>query len=265
MEAVRSMTDVIANDDISYLAALVIDEEQPKQVPMPEKRHPSITDGNVSAIGIPLSMEEMENYVPFDGLKDGDTMISFDVEKSRKSKKDKVKKSKVKKVLTPEEIKAKEERKARKEAERQAAVQAEMEAEERKAALKEARRKERQRKEAENTLIKLISRKNYIKAKLSNLDPGKEKHSRMIAQFNIELNNIEEQINSIQTQTGIYLDKVEEGSRLKRFIGKVTTKCKSKARGIKKFFKKNKDLVVGLTSVILPVIGGCLLRLFVRG
>lgn len=233
---------------------------------------PSIVNGNQSALGIPLSVKDLEYYTPFDGLMEGDQLVSFESltakrKTDKKGKKDKKKKTKstsakVKKELTPEEIKEKEERKARKAAERRAAIQAEAEEEARKEALREAKRKEKQKKEAENTLIKLISRRDYIKAKLKSLNPGKEKDSRMIAQLNIELKSIEEDISKTQAVSGIYLDKLEEGSRLSRFVGKVKSKIKSAGRSIKKFFKNNKEMVVGLSSVILPFLGGCLIKFF---
>lgn len=230
---------------------------------------PSIVNGNTGTHGIPMSQKDLEEmYDRFDELHEDDEPISFEKKKTEKKtdKKSKVKKvsAKKKKELTPEQIKAKEERKAQREAQRRAEMEAEIEAERQREAAKEAKRQERRKKEYEIELINLLAKQKFLKARLEEMNPGKEKDAKRIAAFNIELLNIEERINRIQVESGIYLDKLEEGSRVKKFFIKVKTKCKKAVTKVKKFFTKNKEMVIGLASVVLPFIGGCIFKMFAR-
>jgi hypothetical protein len=219
------------------------------------------------SLGIPMSQEDLQEMYSTDGeFEEDDELINFsdiedDEEEFEKPKKKKKKKSKkVKKELTEEEKAAKAERKAAKEAKRQAEIEAEIEAEEREAAIKEAKRQEKRRKECEVEIIQLIARRNYLNAKLQELNPAKEKQAVQIAEMNIELLSINDRIDALERESGIHKSHIETGSPVRRFFTNVKNKVVGFGSKIKKFFKKNKELVVGLASVVLPFAAACIFK-----
>lgn len=171
-------------------------------------------------------------------------------------------KKKKKKEKTPEQIARKEARKAEKEKMR--SIKAARQAEENR--LKAEARREKQKKEAEVEVIQLIARKNFLTNKLEDFDPGKEKDAKKIAAINIELREIDERTNYLQQKYNIYIDSVDEGSRIGRFFRKIKEKGKRVIKKIKKFFRDddNKKLIIGIAGIVLPVIGSFIARLFLK-
>lgn len=212
---------------------------------------------------IPMSQEELEEM--WDEI-DDDSDYSYDDDEDdepvRKHKKKKKKKSK--KELTSADIEILNKQKARKKAQKERERAERLRVEEAEAQRKAERRRAKAKREAEIKIIQLIARRNYLKNKLDDMDPGKEKDARKIACMNIELREIEDQLTYLQSEYGIYNDKIDEGSRFGRFISKIKRKFNRAKKKTKKFFKDNKDLIVSLSAVILPFLGGCIVKMLVK-
>lgn len=178
--------------------------------------------------------------------------------------KKKKKKKKKKDGLTPRDLELLKIQKAKKKAQKEREEQERVERERIEAEAKAERRRAKAKKEAEIRIIQLIARKNYLNNKLDDMDPGKEKDARKIACMNIELREIDEQLSYLQSEYGIYTDTIEEGSKLKGFLNRIKKKVTTVKKKVKKFFKTNKDLIVSLSAVVLPFIGGCIFKMFAK-
>lgn len=115
--------------------------------------------------------------------------------------------------------------------------------------------KEEERRQAEIDIIQLIARRDMLRNKLSDLNPGKQKDAIKIASINIELNDINRAIETIRREYGISMDHLNQGSGIKRFFGKVKSKACQFAKKVKKFFKRNTELITGVAAIVLPVFG----------
>lgn len=166
---------------------------------------------------------------------------------------DKIKKPK--KVLTEEELAEKERKKAEYKAQKEAIKKAHAEAKALKKKQKEEREREEQKQRAEIASIELMARKEYLLNKLETMDFRKKKSASKIADINIELKSIDFELNRIRTEFGIDIKEINNGSKVKRFFRKVKSKFHRFGKKTKKFVKNNSELIFGLASVFLPIIG----------
>lgn len=109
-------------------------------------------------------------------------------------------------------------------------------------------------------IIQLMTRLEFIKKKLAKLDPGKKKDAIKIAAYNIEMIEIKQLISDMEIKSGIHLDDLHIGSKPKRFVHKVKDGFKKMKKKVKKFCKKNKELVVGVLTLTIPVVCSVLLK-----
>lgn len=130
-----------------------------------------------------------------------------------------------------------------------------------KSAKKEKKRRKEQR-EYEIEMIQLVARRDLLRKKLGELNPGKKKDSKRIAAINIELTNIRDDLKMLETQSGLHIDEIDKGTKLGRFIGKIKMKVKKAAKKVKKFCKRNSELILGICSIVLPIIASKLFKIF---
>lgn len=126
--------------------------------------------------------------------------------------------------------------------------------------IKQMKKQEKARRSAEVEMIQLIARKDMLRFKLGELDPSKVRDSKRIAAINIELRNIEIGIHQLEEQHGISATDLDHGSRVGRFIGRLKHAAKKVGKKIKKFYKRNAELINGIASIVLPVLGTVLIK-----
>lgn len=216
--------------------------------------------------------KNVDEYVDNSKIDDDDKFLSMfidedlyvDDEDEEEIKEKPKKKKKVKVELSEEELaekkRVKEERKARKEALKEAQLEAErihrIQKEERKAA-------ERKR-EAEAAIIELVTRKEYLINKLDTINIKKKKNASKISEMKIELKDIDIEINRLKNEFNIYVEDTEDESKIKRGFRRFKSKMSRAGKKIKKFFNKNSELILGLSSVILPVFAGMITKTVIK-
>ena len=119
---------------------------------------------------------------------------------------------------------------------------------------KELKRRAEDAKEMQIEMMQLISKRDYLKLKLGELDPGRKKDAKKIVSINVQLKDIEADLRMLQEQSGINLNELDHGSRLARFVGRVKRWFKRKIKKIKKIFEENKELIVGMIAIIAPTV-----------
>lgn len=125
---------------------------------------------------------------------------------------------------------------------------------------KQDRRFMKKKREAEIDMIQLIARKEMLRAKLGELNPAKSKDSKRIAAINIELINIDNMMAQLEMETGISPTELDHGTKVGRFLGRLKQRVKKIGKSIKKFYKRNYDLINGLASIVLPIFGSLFLK-----
>lgn len=173
-----------------------------------------------------------------------------------KPKKDKKKKKK-NKVISAEAVqKKREEVEAKKklEAQRKAKIKAEQ----------ERIKYEEDKRQAEIDMIQLVARREYLKSVLSKLNPGKHKDTQKIVNANVELKRIEETIAALSAEFGIQDETLETGSKSGRFFNTVKRTVKNAFGKVRKFFSRNRDIILGVGSVVVPLIGSVIASLIIR-
>lgn len=154
--------------------------------------------------------------------------------------------------LMEEKRKKKEEKKARK-AEKKQREENDPEKQRQKREKEERKRQQRKR-ECEITMIQLIARRDMLEKKLNELDPGDPKESKVIAAINVELINIREELELLSKESGIPISSLNTGTRFGRFMTKVKATGRKFVKKAKKFYKRNKELIVGIASIVLPFV-----------
>ena len=129
----------------------------------------------------------------------------------------------------------------------------------------ERRLNEQEKKQAEIDLIQLSARRDYLLANIAKLNPSKRKDSIKLVQMNIELKQIETSIAALQKEFGIKTEPINTGSTISRGWNRFKRTVKHKWNGVKKWFKKNKGLVIGIGSIVIPVIGSIIAASILNG
>lgn len=114
-------------------------------------------------------------------------------------------------------------------------------------------------KEYEATIIHLMTRVEYIKKKLTKLNPGKKKDAKKIAELNIEMNELRILISKMESKSGIHVGDIDMGKKSKRVINKIKSKFKRIKKKVKKFCKRNKELIAGIITITVPVLSSMIL------
>lgn len=175
-------------------------------------------------------------------------------DKGESTKKDKKKKKSDKKSVSFDKVSAHDEKRQAKEAEK-ARIKA--------AQLQESR--ENEIRQAESDIIRLIARRDMLRGCLVTLNPSKQKDAIKIANINIELRDIEVTIQSLRAKYNIQTNSIEQGSKFGRFMGAVKKKTSSIFGKVKKFFKKNKESIIGVACVAIPAVCSIVASLILKG
>lgn len=99
-----------------------------------------------------------------------------------------------------------------------------------------------------------------LRAQLGDLSPRRKKDAKKIAAINIQLRQIESAIKELEKEFGISSTSIDKGTRVGRFLGRIKRAARRAGKKIKKFYKHNMELINGMATIILPVIGGLLLK-----
>lgn len=134
----------------------------------------------------------------------------------------------------------------------------------RKRAEKKRAEYERARHQAEIDIIQLQARRDYLTAALGKLVPGKKKDTIKIVNINVELRNIDATIVDLQTKYGIQVANINRGSKFSRFCNSVKRGAKRVFNKVSKFCNRHKETIIGLTSIILPVVGSMIASVFIH-
>lgn len=127
---------------------------------------------------------------------------------------------------------------------------------------KEEKRKEIDRKKYEIEMIQMIAQVDYLKHKLLGLNPGRKKDARKIAAINVALMETKERISELEVDSGISIHSLDNGTRLGRFVNKLKMIRKRIVKKTKRFFKHNSELIIGVSSVIIPFVITGLMKIF---
>lgn len=125
---------------------------------------------------------------------------------------------------------------------------------------KQMKKREKAQRVAEVEMIQHITRKEMLRAQLGELDIRKPKDAKKMAAINVELKNIDIDIKQLETQYGIEAEEIDKGTRVGRFLGRLKKKVRKIGKAIKRFYKRNFDLIYGLASIFVPILGAGLIK-----
>lgn len=123
--------------------------------------------------------------------------------------------------------------------------------------------KQKEQKSAKVVMINLLTERDRLRYKIGKLDPTTTKGARKIALINIEIKNIEREIEILEEQNGCKCPEIDRGSKIGRTIGHIERGLKKFKKKCKKFFKRNEELIIGMASIILPVVASVAIKLLV--
>ena len=127
-----------------------------------------------------------------------------------------------------------------------------------KEAYKEKKKEDQEfnKRKLEQDLIHLLTRRARFRSVLSTLDISKKKDSKKIADINIELRRIEEEINNIEEQLGHKFGDIDRGSKLKRFLHTFKIKLKKFVKSCKDFWNNNKQDIIATAGIVIGIVVG---------
>lgn len=109
------------------------------------------------------------------------------------------------------------------------------------------------RKAARIELAELMRKRDKVLWKMGKLDPKKRKHKKKLEDLQFKLDDINIQIEGLEVLWKIE-HKTVEGSKLSRFVSSVKKTAHSFCKGIKKFFKKNKESIIAGASFAITLV-----------
>ncbi len=121
-----------------------------------------------------------------------------------------------------------------------------------------------ERREIKVDMVHLLTERDRIKRELGKLDVGKKKQATKIAQLNIDLCQIDEDLRTLESISGEAVPELNQGSRISRFFNGVKRKVKKACTKVKKFFNRNSESIIGLSAITLPVMLGLGARILLR-
>ena len=110
------------------------------------------------------------------------------------------------------------------------------------------------KREMEIEMMKLLAERDVVMAKLGELDPTDKHDSKKILNLNIRLKDINAELEMYQKQSGVNMTELEHGTRFDRFVGRIKRTVKKNVKKVKRFFKKYKEPLLGLVSVVAPLL-----------
>ena len=129
---------------------------------------------------------------------------------------------------------------------------------------KQIEERSKDKKDMQLDMMKLLAKKDVIRYKLGQLDPTKKKHIKRRIAYLEQLGDIDAELKMLEDQSGIKIDEVDRGSKLGRFVGRLKRGWKRSWKCVKKktkeIFERNETLIVGLASIVLPIVGGIIIK-----
>ena len=116
------------------------------------------------------------------------------------------------------------------------------------------------KKDMQREMMRLLAKQDRIRHKLGQLNPNKKKDSKKIVAYNEELKDIDAQLKMLEAQSGCKLDELDHGTRFGKFVGKIKHAWKRFKKKVKKVYERNEQLIVAIASVVIPVIGGVIIK-----
>lgn len=103
-------------------------------------------------------------------------------------------------------------------------------------------------------MIQLLAKKDMLRTKLGELNPGKKKDAKKIASINVDIKDIDAELEMLSWQYGIDIKELDKGSRLGRFLGRLKRKAKKIIKNVKRFVIDNSDFIMNIAAVVVPVV-----------
>lgn len=102
-------------------------------------------------------------------------------------------------------------------------------------------------------MMQLLGKRDALRIKLGRLDPGNMKDAKKIVSINITLRDIDATLSMLQDQSGIDLEELDHGTKFQRAVGRAKRAVGGFFKKVKKFFKKNKETIIEVASVAIPL------------
>ena len=124
--------------------------------------------------------------------------------------------------------------------------------------------KAKEKRDVHIEMIQLLARKDMLRIKLGELDPGKKQDSKKIAAINVDIKDIDAELEMLSWQYGINIEELDKGSRLGRFIGRLKRNVKKVVKQVKKFCEEHSEFLINLGAIILPVVATFVCKLIFK-
>ena len=129
---------------------------------------------------------------------------------------------------------------------------------------KELARIAENKKDTQIEMMQLIAERDRLRYKLGKLDPSKKKDSKAIVVINVKLKDIDAELKALEDIAGVKIDSLDRGSRLGRFVGKIKKVFHTVKKAVKRWYRRNEDLIKGIIAIAIPVVISTLGRLIVK-
>lgn len=124
--------------------------------------------------------------------------------------------------------------------------------------------KAKEKRDVHIEMMQLLARKDMLRIKLGELNPGKKSDAKKIAAINVDIKDINAELEMLSMQYNINLEELDKGSRLGRFIGRMKRKAKKIVKKIKRYWEDNSEFLMNMGAIILPVITTFICKLIFR-
>jgi hypothetical protein len=118
----------------------------------------------------------------------------------------------------------------------------------------ELNKKKEEKQRIENKLLRLFTRIHYLKLRLEKLSPRKYKNVTKISNIRIKIKELENEIEEIQTSSGIKYNDIDNDSPLKKLWINFTKVVKKVTKKIKKFINKHIELIDGILVAAVSTV-----------
>lgn len=120
--------------------------------------------------------------------------------------------------------------------------------------------KVKERKELQIEMMQLIAQKDLLRHRLGELDPTRKKDAKKIVAINVRIKDIECEIEMIEKESGCKIEELDHGTKLGRFCGRFKWIGRRIKKTVKRFYRRNEELISGLASIFLPILGTLLFK-----
>lgn len=124
--------------------------------------------------------------------------------------------------------------------------------------------KAKEKRDVHIEMIQLLARKDMLRIKLGDLDPGKKSDSKKIAAINVDIKDINAELEMLAFQYNINLEELDKGSRLGRFVGRMKRRFKKAVKKIKRFWEDHSEFLINMGAIILPVVSTFICKLIFK-